>query len=237
MIQLQTETATIGEDAPPERIVSWMLERFADRRLVLTTAFGMEGCALIDMVARHGRPVPVIWLDTGFLFPETHRLRERLAARYPHLVFENRGTALSPEEQEARFGPELWRRDPDKCCRLRKVDPMRDALAGVDVWVTGLTRSQSGTRATTRVAEWDWQYHVLKLNPLAAWDRARVWEYVRANDVPYNELHERGYPTVGCTHCTLPVAGVKIGGYSREGRWAGIQKMECGLHLSLQSRV
>jgi phosphoadenosine phosphosulfate reductase len=237
MIQLQTETAAIGEDAPPERIVSWMLERFADRRLVLTTAFGMEGCALIDMVARHGRPVPVIWLDTGFLFPETHRLRERLAARYPHLVFENRGTTLSPEEQEARFGPELWRRDPDKCCRLRKVDPMRDALAGVDVWVTGVTRSQSGTRATTRVAEWDWQYHVLKLNPLAGWDRARVWEYVRANDVPYNELHERGYPTVGCTHCTLPVAGVKIGGYSREGRWAGRQKMECGLHLSLESRV
>ncbi|MBA3259685.1 MAG: phosphoadenosine phosphosulfate reductase family protein, partial [Gemmatimonadales bacterium] len=92
----ETET-TIREDAAPERIVRWMFERFAGRRLVITTAFGMEGCALLDMVARHGQPVPVIWLDTWFLFPETHRLRERLAARYPHLVFENRGTSLSPE--------------------------------------------------------------------------------------------------------------------------------------------
>jgi phosphoadenosine phosphosulfate reductase len=235
-LPLQIEANPIGEDAPPERIVAWMLERFADRRLVVTTGFGMEGCALIDMIARHRLPVPVIWLDTGFLFPETHRLRERLQTRYPHLLFENRGTALSPEEQEVRYGPELWRRDPDTCCRLRKVEPMREALTGVDVWVTALTRSQSGTRARARVAEWDWQYHVLKLNPLAAWDRAQVWEYVRRNDVPYNELHERGYPTIGCTHCTLPVAGVQIGGYSREGRWAGRDKAECGLHWNVAGR-
>lgn len=228
---METETP-IREDATPERIVAWMFERFAGRRVVVTTAFGMEGCALIDMVARQGRPVPVIWLDTWFLFPETHRLRERLAARYPHLVFENRGTSLTPEEQETRHGPELWRGDPDTCCRIRKVDPMREALKGVDVWVTGLTRAQSPARARTGVVEWDWQYQVLKVSPLASWDRARVWEYVQANDVPYNELHERGYPTVGCTHCTLPVAGVRIGGYSREGRWAGTQKMECGLHLA-----
>jgi phosphoadenosine phosphosulfate reductase len=226
---VETETTPVGEDAPPERIVAWMLERFAGRRLVLTTGFGMEGCALIDMVARHGRPLPVIWLDTGFLFPETHRLRDRLAARYPQLAFERRGTALSVGEQEVLYGPELWRRDPDSCCRLRKVDPMRQALDGVDVWVTALTRSQSSARSRTRVVEWDWQYHVLKVSPLAGWDRAAVLEYVRANDVPYNELHERGYPTIGCTHCTAPV-GIGIGGYSREGRWAGSQKSECGLH-------
>ena len=228
-MRVETETTPVGEDAPPERIVAWMLERFAGRRLVVTTGFGMEGCALVDMVARHGRAVPVIWLDTGFLFPETLRLRDRLAARYPHLAFERRGTGLTPEEQEARHGAELWRRDPDACCRLRKVDPMREALEGADVWVTGVTRSQSPARARTRVVEWDWQYHVLKVSPLAAWDRAAVWDYVRANDVPYNELHERGYPTIGCTHCTLPVR-VGIGGYSREGRWAGSQKLECGLH-------
>jgi phosphoadenosine phosphosulfate reductase len=237
MTLLHAETAPIGEDAPPERIVSWMFQRFAGRRMVLSTAFGMEGCALIDMLARQGQPVPVIWLDTGFLFPETHRLRERLAERYPHLRFERRGTSVSPEEQETRFGPELWRRDPDACCRIRKVDPMRDALAGVDVWITGVTRSQSGARANLRVVEWDWQYHVLKISPLAGWDRRQVWEYIQANDVPFNELHQRGYPSVGCTHCTSPVAGIQIGGYSREGRWAGRQKTECGLHLSLDSRV
>src|SRR5687768_1009954 len=128
----------IGEDSPPERIVAWMLDRFAGRRLVLTTAFGMEGCALIDMVGRHGGSMPVLHLDTGFLFPETLRLRDRLAARYPHLSFENRGTSLMPEAQEAVYGPELWARDPDACCNIRKVEPMREALADVDVWVTGL---------------------------------------------------------------------------------------------------
>jgi phosphoadenosine phosphosulfate reductase len=106
---------------------------------------------------------------------------------------------------------------------------MRDALAGVDVWVTGLMRSQAPSRAGLRVVEWDWQHQLLKVNPLASWDRAKVWEYVQEHDVPYNELHDRGYPTLGCTHCTLPVPGNSTGEYTREGRWQGI-KLECGLH-------
>jgi phosphoadenosine phosphosulfate reductase len=220
----------IGEDSPPERIVAWLLQRFAGRRVVLTTGFGMEGCALIDMIARHGVSLPVLYLDTGFLFPETHRLRDRLAARYPHLRFEGRAPSLTPEAQEARYGPELWAREPDTCCSLRKVEPMRAALADVDVWVTGLMRSQSPSRAGLRVVEWDWQYQLLKVNPLASWDRARVWAYVQQHAVPYNELHDRGYPTLGCTHCTLPVAGNITGEYTREGRWRGRSKLECGLH-------
>ena len=220
----------IGEDSPPERIVAWMLARFAGRRMVMTTAFGMEGCALIDMIGRQGRSVPVLYLDTGFLFPETLRLRDRLAARYPHLSFENRGSSLTPEAQEALYGPELWARDPDACCNLRKVEPMRRALGDVDVWVTGLMRSQSPSRAGLQVVEWDWKYQLLKVHPLAGWDRARVWDYVQQHDVPYNELHDRGYPTLGCTHCTLPVAGNVTGEYTREGRWRGLEKNECGLH-------
>jgi phosphoadenosine phosphosulfate reductase len=224
----------IGEDSPPERIVAWMLNHFADRlarrRLVMTTAFGMEGCALIDMIASHGVPVPVLYLDTGFLFPETLQLRDRLAQRYPHLTFENRGTSLTPEDQERLYGPELWARDSDTCCNLRKVEPMRHALSDVDVWVTGLMRSQSPSRADLRVVEWDWKYQLLKVNPLAGWDRAKVWEYVRQHGVPYNELHDRGYPTLGCTHCTRPVAGNVTGEYTREGRWRGLEKNECGLH-------
>ena len=98
---------------------------------------------------------------------------------------------------------------------------MREALAGVDVWVTGLSRSQSPARADLRVVEWDWNYQLLKVNPLAGWDRARVWEYVQQHDVPYNELHDRGYPTLGCTHCTAPVPGNVTGEYTREGRWPG----------------
>jgi phosphoadenosine phosphosulfate reductase len=196
----------------------------------MTTSFGMEGCALIDMVARHEQPTSVIYLDTMFFFPETYALRDRMVERYPYLRFINRGTTLSPHEQAKRHGPELWRRDPDTCCRIRRVEPMREALEGVDVWVTGLMRSQSADRAGLRAVAWDWQYQVLKVSPLAGWDRARVWEYVQQYDVPYNELHERGYPTIGCTHCTLPVKGAAIGDYSRAGRWNGTHKSECGLH-------
>jgi phosphoadenosine phosphosulfate reductase len=220
----------VGEDSPPERIVAWALTHFAGRRIAMTTAFGMEGCALIDMVARQGVPLPVLYLDTGFLFPETLELRDRLARRYPHLRLENRGTSLTPEALNALYGPELWARDPDACCNLRKVEPMRGALAGVDVWVTALTRSQSPSRAGLRVVEWDWSYQLLKVNPLAAWDRAQVWEYIREHEVPYNELHDRGYPTLGCTHCTVPIAGNVTGEYTREGRWQGREKSECGLH-------
>jgi phosphoadenosine phosphosulfate reductase len=226
------ELNAVGEHAEPQTVVAWMLERFADRNLVLTTSFGMEGCALIDMIAQHERPVPVIYLDTMFLFPETYALRDRMVERYPHLRFENRGTTLTPQDQARQHGPELWRRDPDLCCQIRKVEPMRRALQGVDVWVTGLMRSQSSSRAGLRVASWDWQYQVLKISPLAGWDRGKVWDYIREHDVPYNELHERGYPTIGCTHCTAAVKGASVGEYSRVGRWSGSTKLECGLHAT-----
>lgn len=230
-------TTEVDETSSPEEIVAWALRRFADRELVLSTSFGMEGCALIDMVARHDLPVRVIWLDTMFLFPETYALRDRIIARYPHLRFENRGTTLTPEAQAERFGPELWRRDPNRCCALRKVEPMKAALAGVDVWLTGIMRSQTRARSALRVVEWDWGYGLLKVSPLAAWDRARVWDYVQAHDVPYNELHERGYPTLGCTHCTAPVPGAGPVKYSRSGRWSGTDKTECGLHFDTTSHL
>ena len=174
--------------AEPERVVAWTLERFALERLVITTAFGMEGCALIDMYATHGVPLAVVYLDTMFFFPETHRLRDRLARRYPHLRFENRGTTLTPEQQAALHGPALWKTDPDRCCRIRKVEPMRRVLAGADAWVTAISRGQSDARANVRVLQWDEPFGVLKVCPLAAWDRQRVWRYVCERGVPYNEL-------------------------------------------------
>ncbi len=224
------KSASIHEGSSPAELVAWSLERFADQRMVITTSFGMEGCALIDMYAAHQQPLTVIYLDTMFFFPETYALRDRLVQRYSHLEFVNRGTDLTPGQQEADHGPELWKRDPDLCCKLRKVDPMRRALAGVEVCITALRRSQSPTRAALRVVDWEWRSQLLKISPLANWDRPQVWEYIQAHQVPYNELHERGFPTVGCTHCTKPVAGSKIGEYSRAGRWAGQKKTECGLH-------
>jgi len=220
----------IGEDTPTGQFIAWTLERFGASRLVLTTSFGMEGCALIDMYADLGAPLTVIYLDTGFLFRETYALRDQMVARYPHLSFISYGTSLTPFAQAVQYGSQLWRRDPDRCCEIRKVEPMREALAGVDVWVTGISRSQSESRAATPIIHWDWQYQLLKISPLVRWDRRQVWQYIQAHDVPYNPLHEQGYPTLGCTHCTKAVPGAGVADYSRAGRWSGTDKVECGLH-------
>ena len=220
----------IDESTPTEQFIAWTVERFRHRRLVITTSFGMEGCALIDMYAAHGAAPTVVYLDTMFLFPETYALRDRMVQRYPLITFVNRGTSLTAPAQEAVYGPELWRRDPDHCCRIRKVEPMHQALAGADAWVTAITRSQGNLRRNIPLVAWDWQYQVLKVCPLVGWDRPRVWRYIREHDVPYNELHERGYPTIGCTHCTDRVEGASPEHYSRSGRWRESQKTECGLH-------
>ncbi len=230
--QLLTERngRAVTEESPADELIGWTLQRFAGRNMVITTSFGMEGCALIDMCAANATPFTVVYLDTMFFFPETYALRDRMIERYPHVRFVNRGTTLSPEQQAATYGNELWKSDPDLCCKLRKVDPMTAALADVDVWLTGLRRSQSASRANLRVIEWDWKYQLLKINPLARWQRPQVWEYVKTHDVPYNALHEQGYPTLGCTHCTSRVEGASVTDYSRVGRWNGHSKTECGLH-------
>jgi len=220
----------ISEDSPTDQLIGWAVARFAHQRMVISTSFGMEGCALIDMFAALNVPLTVVYLDTMFFFPETYALRDQLAERYPHLKFENRGTGMTPEMQAQIHGDQLWKTNPDLCCKIRKVDPMHNAMAEVDVWVTGLRRSQSITRANLQVMEWDWKYQVLKFNPLAAWERPRVWQYIKEHDVPYNPLHEQGYPTIGCTHCTKPVEGASPDDYSRSGRWQEFNKTECGLH-------
>lgn len=224
------DVARIGPSSHPVDIVAWAIQHFAGRNILMSTQFGMEGCAVIDMVGKTGVDMDIVHLDTMFFFKETYELRDRLAKRYPHLNFVNRGTDVTPEQQEKEHGPELWKSNPDLCCHIRKVEPMHAVMEGVEVWLTGLRRSQSASRANLQTIEWDWRYSVLKVNPLANWSRQEVWEYVQENQVPYNPLHEQGYPTVGCTHCTKAVKGAKIGEYSRAGRWAGTEKTECGLH-------
>lgn len=221
----------VTEDSPASELIEWSLQRFAGQKMVITTGFGMEGCALIDMYAAHEQPVEVVYLNTHFFFSETSQLIERMKSRYPSMNFLNRGTELTPEEQARQYGPELWKSNPDLCCKLRKVAPMKRALQDVDVWVTGLRRGQSASRAGLQTVQWNWKYQLLQINPLADWSRRRVRQYVDSHGVPYNELHDRGYPSVGCTHCTRPVHGLSLHQYSREGRWAGQEKTECGLHV------
>ena len=226
--------APVEGESTPADVMRWTLDRFAGRTIAATTGFGMEGCAMLDMLAKAvpagGDPIRVVYIDTQFLFEETYALRDQLIDRYPTLQFVNAGSKLTAEQQAARFGDQLWESNPDLCCRLRKVEPMRKALADVDVWFSAIRREQSPTRANTRFVEWDWGYELIKVNPLAYWSRRQVLDYIQANDVPYNPLHDQGYPSIGCTHCTACVPGATAADYSRAGRWAGVAKTECGLH-------
>src|SRR5690606_7399221 len=132
-----------------------------------------------------------------------------------------------PEEQAVQWGDALWQRDPDRCCALRKVEPLTRILSRYAAWITGIRRDQSPSRAHAGIVEWDSKFGLVKFNPLAKWSWDHVWEYIRKNDIPYNELHDRHYPSIGCTHCTVPVMP---GEDLRSGRWKSSEKTECGLH-------
>lgn len=212
-------------------LVAWALEHFDRDKIVLSSGFGMEGCALIDMASRHCDKLAVHYLDTGFFFPETYQLIDELKERYPHLNFVDSGTRLTPEQQEARYGSRLWERDPDICCLLRKVLPMRELLKDAEVWITGVRSKQSAQRRSLQTIEWNSSHEVWKIAPLASWSRPQVWDYVQMNQVPHNLLHHEGYPSIGCMQCTKKVPGLSVQEYSRQGRWADSTKTECGLHL------
>jgi phosphoadenosine phosphosulfate reductase len=221
--------AHLLDQASPEETLLWAFDEFQER-VTLATGFGAEGVGLIDMAVKINPSVDVFFLDTAFLFPETYELRRRLEDRYQIEIraFE---TDLTPEQQELRFGAKLWSTDPDLCCRLRKLEPLKDALRGKDAWITAIRRDQTLERSTAGVVEWDYQWQLMKINPIVRWTKQQVWEYISRNDVPYNPLHDRGYPSIGCTHCTQPVL---MGEYERAGRWPGHGKRECGIHGSTQ---
>ncbi len=218
------------EGAEPLTILQWLWEEFGEDA-VLGTGFGPSGILLTHLIAKTGLGIPVFYLDTSLLFRQTYELRDRLEERLG-IRFIRVSTDLTVEQQEIEYGSELWKRNPNKCCFLRKVLPLQRYLADKNVWITGLRRSQSDTRRNTRLFEWDPQNEVLKVNPLAAWSGDEVWLYLNLNELPYNPLHDEGYPSIGCVPCTQPVAP---GGDERAGRWAGMDKNECGIHLPTQN--
>jgi phosphoadenosine phosphosulfate reductase len=210
-------------DAP--QLLRWGLSQFGSS-LAVASSFGAEDVVLIDMASRIAK-FRVFTLDTDFLFPETYALIDDIEARYA-LEVERTRPELTPEAQAAQYGPALWASRPDACCQLRKVQPLKKKLADLSAWVTGVRRDQAPTRAHTRKLEWDAKFGLVKLNPLADWNWSQVWDYIRANNVPYNPLHDRDYPSIGCTYCTRPV---QPGEDPRAGRWSGFAKTECGLHI------
>jgi len=213
------------EDTTPVAILRWASEHIP--RLGFATGFGAEGCVIIDVIGKHQLPIDVFTLDTGLLFPETYAVWRALEAKYGITI---RGVKpeQSVDEQAAAHGAALWEREPDRCCELRKVQPLTRALAGFAGWITAIRRDQTPERADAQIVERDRKFGLLKINPLVAWTHDDVWGYLYANDVPYNALHERGYPSIGCQPCTSPVVP---GENLRAGRWRGTGKNECGLHV------
>jgi phosphoadenosine phosphosulfate reductase len=202
-------------------IVATLLDAFPGR-VALACSFQKEETVLLDLLLASGREARVFALDTHVLFPETYTLWRQVEQRYGIEIEAYQGPSLP--RQAAIHGDELWARDPALCCALRKVAPLGRALADLDAWITGLRRDQSPTRAGAAKVAWDADHELWKANPLADWDDARCWDYIAEHALPYNPLHDQGYASIGCVHCTLPGAG-------REGRWAGLDKTECGLHL------
>ena len=216
------------ETRSAQDLLAWAVDRF-EGRIMLTCSWQMQSSVLIDILHQLGANIRVVELDTGLLFPETYETRERLVAKYD-LELERIDPRETVEEQALSEGPELWRRDPDRCCALRKVEPLERALEGMDAWITGIRRAQSVTRRNARVLELD-PRGVVKVQPLAGWTDEDVKGYLFAHDVPYNPLHDRGFPSIGCTPCTR---AIRPGEDSRAGRWADAEKTECGLHLPAQ---
>ncbi|MGF1508144.1 MAG: phosphoadenylyl-sulfate reductase [Myxococcota bacterium] len=216
--------------ASPVDLLRAASEHFGDQ-LVLTTAFGLEGSVLVDMIGRHRLPIRIVTLDTGLFFRETLRTWRRLEERYD-LRIEGMSPALSLEAQTERHGDRLWEREPDLCCDLRKLEPLRRILSGSQAWITGVRREQTPERASTPKVGEDDRFQVTKLAPLADWPLARVRHYLKHHEVPYNPMFDDGYPSVGCRPCTTKVAP---GEDLRAGRWRGHEKRECGLHWNRQA--
>ena len=223
--QIEQANQTLAGQTPPA-ILRWAVARFFSR-LTMATAFGPEGNCIIHMLAEIEPRVRIFNLETGYQFSETLQLRDRLADRYGTVV-----ELISPDttvpEYEAMHGGPLYGRDPSQCCNDRKVVPLRLTLVGYQAWISAIRRDQTLHRRNAGVVEWDGKFALVKVNPLVRWTKKDVWKFIADNQVPYNPLHDRGYPSVGCWPCTRAVGE---GEDDRAGRWSGSGKTECGLHL------
>src|SRR5947209_14888647 len=203
----------------PQAILRWAVEQFHPR-LTMATAFGAEGCCLIHMLAEIEPEVRIFNLETGYQFPETLELRERIKHRYG-IEVEFVRPELTVKEYEAEHGGPLYPHRPDQCCYDRKILPLRRAVVGYRAWVSAIRKDQTQERGQASVVQWDAKFNLVKISPLLNWTRNDVWKFIVDHDIPYNRLHDQGYPSIGCWPCTNPV---DAGDDERAGRWAGKKK-------------
>jgi phosphoadenosine phosphosulfate reductase len=215
----------LGPDATAEQVLTWTAETFGDRFIV---ASNMQGAVLVELAARARPGVDVLFLDTGYHFAETIGTRDAVETVYDVRIVNARPEHTVPE-QDSLLGRDLFARDPNQCCALRKVVPLQNTLAGYDAWVTGVRRVEAPTRANTPLVTYDEKFGLVKINPLAAWTDEDMDAYIAEHHVLVNPLVAEGYPSIGCAPCTLKPAP---GADKRSGRWAGTGKIECGLHNS-----
>ncbi|KUI38960.1 phosphoadenosine phosphosulfate reductase [Mycobacterium sp. IS-1496] len=217
--------AELGPNASAVDLLRWTDEHFAGNYVV---ASNMQDAVLVDMAAKVRPGVDVLFLDTGYHFAETIGTRDAVQAVYDVNVV-NVAPERTVAEQDALLGANLFAREPNECCRLRKVEPLTKALSGYAAWVTGIRRVEAPTRANAPLISWDKAFGLVKINPIAAWSDEDMQAYIDANGVLVNPLVDEGYPSIGCAPCTAkPVEGAD----PRSGRWAGTGKIECGLHQS-----
>ena len=214
----------LGDDAEALDVAQWAAQNFPS---TLAVACSMADAVLPHVVSRVLPGVDVLFLDTGYHFAETMGTRDAVAATMDVTVVDV-APELTVAEQDARYGPDLWSRDPAACCRLRKVEPLARALSGYEAWATGVRREDAPTRTRTPLIGWDATHEIVKINPLAAWTMEELTDYAEQHGVLINPLLYDGYPSIGCAPCT---ARVKPGDDPRSGRWAGFTKTECGIHL------
>ena len=223
--QQVSQVMQAAEGWSAQEVLGWAFDTY-QLNVAIATACGAEGIVVLDMATKIEPKPHVFTLDTGFLFSETRALIEELEKRYA-ITIELVEPEYTPHEQAEVYGPSLWSKNPDACCRIRKVEPLKKKLANSKAWVTGIRREQTPGRSEARKVEWDCKFGLTKINPLIDWSEEMVWDYIRKHNLIYNPLHDRGYPSIGCTHCTRPV---QPGEGRRAGRWSGLGKTECGLH-------
>ena len=211
--------------APSEDVIAWAAETFGSR-LCITSS--MTDAVIVDLVSRQVPGIDVVFLDTGYHFAETIGTRDAVQAVYPVNVI-NVTPSTTVAEQDAELGPKLYARNPDLCCYLRKVVPLEKSLEPYDAWITGVRREETGTRTGTQVVQWDAKRQMVKVNPIIEWTQQDVDDYIADRGVLVNPLVYDGYPSIGCSTCTVRV---KPGEDPRSGRWAGTAKTECGIHTS-----